>query len=70
MNSLSHPGEDGKYLGGDSDRGNSEERIDERHFAKGELLSLKTAGMWQARDRESGWFEDADAIKRPGEHRA
>lgn len=50
MNSLSHPGEDVKYLGGDSDCANSEERIDERHSAKVELLSLKTAGMWQARD--------------------
>lgn len=39
--------EDGEDLGRDSDCGDRKGRTDEGRLAKVELLSLRTAGMWQ-----------------------
>lgn len=44
INSLCHPG---RMVSRDSDCGDRKGRTDERRLAKVELLSLRTAGMWQ-----------------------
>lgn len=44
INSLCQPG---RMVSRDSDCGDRKGRTDERRLAKVELLSLRTAGMWQ-----------------------